>query len=495
MRLNCLILLGFCCMLFTPTLFAQEEIVENTLTYQAEAFGSAASGDYTPFWITSNKYGVVPLDAGNGYFRTGVTQHQTLGKGFHWGAKLDALVVAPRYRNVYIHQLYAEIGYKNLLLSVGNKERNNSLWDKHLSSGDMIQSTNARPIPEVNLSLPQFTVVPFTKGWLQVKGDVAVGRSFDTAYLDDFIQTSQNYIQDVLWHHKSAFIRVQDSRNHFPIGLTFGIQHMAQWGGTSTNPQLGKQPQSLKNLARVFWGKSGGSDASLSDQINVLGNHHISYDYKLSFLKETWAVHAYHQHISSDKSGLLLYNGADGLWGLHADLHKSSWVKKVVLEYITTRNQSGPFHYINFDHDKHPGRGGGADDYYNNGEYTTGLSYFNRGIGTPLTPSPEYNEDGKIGFKNNRIQDWHLGLEGELSPQLSYRFLMTVMNGWGTHYAPLLKKQSGTSLLIDLFYTHPRLSDWSFTGSIGGDTGDIVGNKSLGFSLGVKRTGLLKTWK
>ena len=48
-----------------------------------------------------------------------------------------------------------------------------SLWDRNLSSGDMTQSANARPIPEINISMPEFTLVPLTKGWLQVRGDFA----------------------------------------------------------------------------------------------------------------------------------------------------------------------------------------------------------------------------------------------------------------------------------------------------------------------------------
>ena len=33
--------------------------------------------------------------------------------------------------------------------------------DRNLSSGDMTQSANARPIPEINISMPEFTLVPF----------------------------------------------------------------------------------------------------------------------------------------------------------------------------------------------------------------------------------------------------------------------------------------------------------------------------------------------
>lgn len=469
---------------------------EEETVYQGTLFGSAATGRQTPFWMASNRYGVVPLDANNGYLRGAVFHRQSFGRGFYWGAGLDGVAAVPRHRNVYIQQLYGELGYKCLLLRVGSKERAGlSDLARGLSTGDVIQSWNARPIPEVNLSIPEFTVIPGLKGWVQFKGDFAVGRSFDKDYLEDFAAANQTYINNVLWHHKSIFLRLKDTRGGFPLSATVGLEHVAQWGGTSTDPALGKQPQSLKDFIRVIAGRSGGSDASLSDQINVLGNHQVAYHFELAYTAENWMLRGYHQHLAADKSGLVFDNGSDGLWGLQLDLPHFSWVNRVLFEHFTTMNQSGPFHYIDFDHIAHPGRGGGGDNYYNNGEYRTGHSYFNRGIGSPLVPSPEYNRDGSLGFRSSRVKDWHFGIEGRLSAQVAYRALLTFMDSRGTPYAPFLKKKTGASGLLDITYTHPKLEGWTFVGSVAADKGDVLGEKSVGFSLGVSKRGVLKRWK
>ncbi|MEG1749996.1 MAG: capsule assembly Wzi family protein [Tannerellaceae bacterium] len=477
----------------TLQLSAQNEpkVNTNATTYQVKLFGSAATGENTPFWMVSNRYGVVPLEAGNGYLQAVVSHNQSFGKGFRWNAGLDVVAAMPRYHNVFIQQLFAEIGYKCLLLSVGSKERYSSLLDKNLSSGDAILSTNARPIPEVNISIPTFTVIPGSKGWLQVKGEFAVGRSFDSGYLEHFANEKQTYIKHVMWHHKSLFIQVKDTRNNSPLSGTLGVQHIAQWGGTSTNPKIGKQPASLKDFIRIVSGSKGGSNATASDQVNVLGSHHISYDFHLSYTQKDWALHGYHQHLCFDKSGLVLQNGMDGLWGMELDLPRLPWLSKVVAEYFTTMNASGPFHFIDFDHATHPGRGGGGDDYYNNGEYLSGNSYFNRGTGSPLIPAPEYNTDGSLGFRNNRVRDWHFGAEGAISPQVSYRFLLSVMNTWGTTNRPFLDRKDGVSCAADIRYQHPRLKGWEFTGSVAADTGSLFGD-NLGFSLGVAKRGVLK---
>jgi hypothetical protein len=41
------------------------------------------------------------------------------------------------------------------------------MLDKNLSMGDLTFSTNARPIPEINLAFPHYTNIPFTKEYLQ----------------------------------------------------------------------------------------------------------------------------------------------------------------------------------------------------------------------------------------------------------------------------------------------------------------------------------------
>lgn len=477
----------------TETGQAQENTSAGNTYYNIEAFGSAASGDNTPFWMISNRYGTVPRESGNGYMRAAVFHHRFFGEGFYWSAGIDALATTPRHQHVHLQQIYASIGYKNLQLSIGSKEEYNSLWDKRLSTGDMIQSANARPIPEIRISIPEFMTVPYTRGWFHLRGDMGFGRSFDTGYLEDVVRTEQYYVKNTLWHHKSLFVRLKDTRNDFPLYASFGLRHIAQWGGTSTNPKSGKQPQSLKDMVRIFFCKAGGADASASDQINVLGAHHITYDFQLGFAKKNWAIQAYYQHISADKSGILFYNNTDGLWGIQLDLHAFRPVRKILFEYMDTRDQSGPFHFISFDHDAHPGRGGGADNYYNNGEYSTGLSYFNQSIGSPLLPSPVYNTDGSLGFQNTRIRDWHIGLEGDISVPLSYRVLFTFMEGWGMHHKPFLRKKDGISFLGELNYTPRRLNGWTFTGSFAGDTGNILGDNSYGFSFSIKKTGKLLT--
>ena len=170
----------------------------------------------------------------------------------------------------------------------------------------------------------------------------------------------------------SSALRTQKIIFLYPSQPVFSI--LPNGGGTSTNPRIGKQPQSFKDFIRVVFGQKGGDDATASDQINVLGSHYGSYDFKLSYTQKDWGGHFYYQHYFNDKSGMEFANKTDGLWGIQVDLPTIPWLNKIVAEYLVTMNQSGPMHFITFDRDKWKGgRGGGNGDYYNNGEYRTGF--------------------------------------------------------------------------------------------------------------------------
>ncbi|MDR3262526.1 MAG: capsule assembly Wzi family protein, partial [Tannerella sp.] len=416
----------------------------------------------------------------------------TSENNFRWSGGIDVIASTPRYRNVFVQQIFIEAGYKALNIRIGSKENYTSLWDRELSSGDMVISRNARPVPEIDISVPRFTEAPFTNGLLQYKGNFALGRSFDNAYLTDFTKGKEYFTKDILWHHKSFYIRISDQKSDFPLTVILGVRHYAQWAGVSDNPGIGVQPHSLKDFLRVIAGHAGGEDATMSDQINVLGNHFGSYDMKIGYLTKPVDFYLYKQHYFDDVSGMELYNFPDGLYGFQADIKDFSFVNKIVVEYLSTLNQSGPFHYISYDHDVYPGYGGGADNYYNNGsEYPTGASYYNRAIGSPLLTSPMYNENGKLSFRNNRVKAFHFGISGYLSNQFSYRLLATYTDNRGTMETPFLDKKKTNMFFSKFSYCHPRLEGWLFGCELAADFGTLYTNNQ-GISFSISKTGILK---
>jgi len=471
--------------------FAQETF--NHVSYGVKAFGSVSSQGQTPFWMVSNQQGIIPLDANNGYLRMDVGYHHVFNRDWSWDTKVDVVAVTPRYRNFYFQQLYTELAYKGIRLSIGSHETSRFLQtvtDPLLSSGDMGLAVNARPIPEINLYTPDFVILPWIGRWVQSKANFAVGRSFDTDYLESFIAENQYYIQNILWHHKSLYFQLKDVESEFSFSFIFGLRHNVQWGGEATDPKLaGQQPHAFKDLLRIIFGRAGGTDASASDQVNKLGATYATYDFRLGFEKNDWAVYGYYQHLIGDASSMEFKNALDGLKGISIETSKISWLRKIVFEHLSSTNQSGPFHFIEYDHNKYPGYGGGADNYYNNGEYTTGFSYFNRSLGSPFFVSPEYNRDGKLGFKHNRLNAWYISSTGNISSHLSWQFRLSKLESLGTAYVPTPRKLTSTSFKTDLAYSH---RDLTFTASIAADNGPLFGNH-WGFGLSIARQGIVKT--
>jgi len=469
---------------------------QDSLNYRIAFFGSASDGKYTPFWMTSNTYGMVPLQPNNGYIRGDISWNHSFLNGIKLEAEVDVVTAAKHTSSFWFHQLYAAASYRNISFFVGAKEQYYSMLDKNLSSGDMTYSTNARPIPEINFAFPNYTDLPFTKGYIQFKCDFAVGKSFDNDYTLRTKIPDAKYAIDILWHHKSLFFKWEDPNDRIPFWGVIGLDNAAQWAGWTTygdpkkNPNT-KNPNTFRDFIRIVLNERGGEEASLGEQINALGNHVGTYNIKIGFKDKKFQTALYKQHFYEDKSGLELANWRDGIWGGELTLFNQSFLQKVVLEYLQTTNQSGPLHFLYYDPILYPNaRGGGSDNYYNHGIYYCGWSYFGRAIGNALLTSPEYNEGNQLNFRNNRVKSIHLGLSGKISDEFSYRMLCTEMYGWGTHLRPFLKRKDNLSSLIECIYNPKKLNGWQIGLQASFDKGDLYGN-NYGGSLKISKTGFI----
>jgi hypothetical protein len=216
----------FLFLLFFHTVYSQE-----TFNYRLDLLGTASTGNYTPFWITSNTYGTVPLRPNSGYFRGDLAWEHSFQNNIKLEAEADLLAAAKNTSSFWIQQLYASATYRNIFrIFIGVKEQYVSMLDKDLSVGDMTYSTNARPMPEINLAFPNYTTIPLTKGYMQFKADFAAGKSFDNNYIlrtkDEYGLVTNNptplYTINMLWHHKSLFLKWDDPSGNFPLSGILG---------------------------------------------------------------------------------------------------------------------------------------------------------------------------------------------------------------------------------------------------------------------------------
>lgn len=454
-------------------IFLSLKVEAQSFTPHLEVSYGWSRGDNMPFWHHSNTHGLMPIKSRGGYLLFGGAYEKRLNHKLQMELGGDLMYSHAEAKKFSFYQLYGQLESGIFELTVGSKVKYRSFLNPLLSSGDMVESMNARPIPSIDIAVSHFSPMPLIGDLVLFKGNFSVGRSFDNKDLSRRADNQASYVRDVMWHTKSLYLKFGGVEVSRPLSLVLGLQHAVQWGGTSTNERIGKQPQSMKDFLRVVLGKGGDEQATLSDQINVLGNHYGAFSMALAYDVKNYGVKIYRQHFFDDKSGIEWANFPDGLWGGELNLRNANYLKGIVFEYLNTRNQSGPLHFITFDHASHSGRGGGADNYYNNGEYTSGVSYYGRSIGSPILLNPNYNTKGIVSFRHNRMEAFHLGINGAFKNRWEWRILMTYANSWGTPFYPLAMQHSLMSL-FELSRNHP--SGRRFGLSLAIDHGNMIGD-------------------
>jgi len=477
-------------------------------TYRAEVFGSVASGENTPFWMLYHNWGMVPLNANNFYVRGGVFHQQTIKKDWSFNAGFDLAGASPNaYGSVWVQQLYGELNWKSLRLNVGSKEDYTSLLNPYLSSGDFDFSNNARPLPEIKISIPHFILVPYTKGNMYIKGDFAMGFYLDGKWQESVASPSYNsYTKNVLAHHKSLYFRFGNIETKNKLQFTFGLDHQAMYGGelyygrhlyarNSKDYTLQKEPRGIGDFMRVVLAQEGSQSSSNADQTYVAGSSIGAYLFKFDYLlKNKSVISIYKQHFFEDGSGMAFENYRDGLYGIEYKTKSKSLLSGAVFEYVYTKNQTGPIHFnlaMDSAHYYLRSKGNGNDSYYNNIDYVQGPSYFGRTRGTPLFLSPEYNRDGRLNFTSSRIIALHWGIEGYFLPNLQYRLLATTGQSWGLYYVPFTSVRTGFASGLDLIYSFPKVEGLDLKLSLAFNKGEFFSSDSFGGGITVTKRGVL----
>lgn len=461
------------------------------MNYKVEAESVFSGGDYAPFWLTANRNGLSSVKNNNGYLRAGIFRPVEKEKKLSYALGLD-LAVAYHFTSTFIvQQAYADLKYSFLELSVGSKERNPELKNPFLSIGGMTLSNNARPIPQVRISVPDYVIIPGTKGLFALKGHLAYGMFTDDGWQKDFAKPGSKYTEHVLYHSKALFARI-GNENIFPLVFEGGLEMAAQFGGNAFNSSYNlpfvDMPNGIKDFFKVLIPSGGDSSTPGGEQSNIYGNHVGSWNFSLSYAFPDWKIRGYYEHFFEDHSQMFgQYGWKDCLVGVEFTLPSNPFVGKVVYEYMGTKDQSGPVF-----HDKTsiiPDQISAVDDYYNHYIYT-GWQHWGMGIGNPLLLSPVYNKDGLITFKSNRIKSHHIGISGNPGNGWEYRMLLTYVRHWGTYFDPFDEIKKSFNSLLEVTYAPKCLKGWKFKGAVAFDGGDLVGH-NCGGMLTISKTGLL----
>jgi hypothetical protein len=477
-----------------------------------------------PFWLHSNRYGV---------FNTHKRFESILQPGiflkWHSGSQLQLEsgiegVIKNNIKESFLFQGYVNINLGIFCLRAGKEAYSPVIKNSRLQTGPFLAGINARPFPKISLGIFRFQAVPFTKGYLEAKGMISEG------WLND---PRENGTRRPRTHEKTIFLRSAK----LPVNFYAGMYHFVLYGGTYP----GGITIPVDWWAVFTGGKSEKVSKVFANEVNAAGDHSGFIEAGSTFRISNLDFDIYIQKPFTDKSGMRIFTqNRDFFSGILVRPKTGRLFSGFTYEFITTNWQSGPgnsdlrwpgeeinrnmdfvtflernfgisdftgsyrdFRRLMADLINHGYPFGGRDNYYNNGLYPEGVTYYGRALGTPLFLTGNWlqNTAGMTGFPvtgfvSNRIIAHHMGAEGSFAPKVKYRMLMTYTRHRGT-YNDLYSKDFWIPDKDYFFYGSK--DQFSFMAEIGikPDKIPVLITASFGFDTGqiYKTTGALVSLK
>ena len=452
-----------------------------------------SSSSTTPFWLRTNQYGIVPNQAPAGLLQASIGKayrapDSTRKRKFDWGFRFNPVLTYDKDNKtqVLLPEANLSIRFGALELYGGRRRDVTGLGDTTLSSGFYAVSGNSLPIPKVQLSTVGFAPLHFTRDFLAINAGFAHG------------WFNAPYIQGVRLHQKYLYLRFGKPAS--AVKVYAGVNHQVQWAGHSDalkqrpdiadNGYLPSDWYFYKYVVFSYTPKDWNTIAGYTsfDSYRV-GNSVGSFDFGLELNAKGKKLLAYYQHPYEDVSGILFLNMPDGLYGLSCALapapSSSFRLTRLTLEFLTTKDQSGPTFYI-------PGSSyQGADNYYNHGQYWEGWSYFNRTIGTPfIAPrqdfDPSYNLHNGQFFSNNRVNMWYVGAQA-MFRRATFTTRMSYSQNYGTYNEPFVPSQGQFSALLTAQCPITRLPNTFLIAKATVDNGGLY-TDAVGGYIGLRKT-------
>lgn len=413
--------------------------------------------------MLANRYGRFSPTAGNGYLDAGIFSDTIKAdQRFDWDWGAEAL---GRYDGAYkgwLQQGYVGGKAGIFYLYAGLKEEHFGTQDPELSSGFIIWSGNARPIPRISLSTFDFVKVPWTKGFIEFKAGISHGWF-----------GNDGYVKQAYLHHKYFYLRFGGLH---AFHLTAGLHHFVQWGGNS--PEFGRLPSGVHDFAKVFFAHEGNDSVPgvpYNEWENRFGNHlgtkDISLDYRFNAGPE---IKVYWQNFIEDITGMGFRNLSDGLWGIQ---FKKPDRIKIGYEFFRSMTRQ-----LNM---KNGSLQGGTDNYFNNGIYKSGWAYQGYTLGNPMITSPVLLRDPDVpgDIVNNRVAGHIVNIEYSRNRNI-FSLKYSYTRNYGNTHVLFVPSRKQHSILLSC---RSQLFSDKLTGifSVAYDAGNLLGDH-LGVGLALR---------
>lgn len=448
-----------------------------------DVIGVGSSSDRTPFWIESNRFGRYASNGSQVLTRiqaSGTSATDSYGPfRFYYGA--DLIIRPGTQSTISFNQAYLMMRAWSFELAGGRFHSRSPIHDERLSMGSLGVSGNAVPIPQVRVGIQEWTGIPFTNNYVQIRAHLAHG------WLEQDRYTKSPFYQEKVGHLRFG--------GDFPLNIYGGIAHYAMWGG-SDNPQFGDLPAEFSDFFRVFIGVGGDERAPDVEADYLLGDHLGAWDFGFFLEMENIDMKFYRQLPLETKDNLKLKSLQDALNGISFRFDESLNlpIDGLTYEFLYTKWQDGP-RTENILNDgtrcsEFPERCRdpfqGNENYYNHHIYRVGWATQGRTIGNPLFRTSDVPVSQLVdGIINNRIVAHHLGIE-TTAFKTNIIGKITISRNYGTRGAPFPEPINQLSIGI-LTQRNITLFEQAvlLIADLAMDSGDLLGSQ-FGASFGIR---------
>lgn len=371
-----------------------------------QAIGTSAD---IPFWMRTNQFGSIPDNdisgsiiarAGKGYNSSG------RNKLLEWGMGAEARANLGNRSQFILTELYVKGRLSIFQLKAGRSRDIIGIADSTLSAGAFAVSGNALGIPRIQLSIPEYRPVPWTKKLIAVKASLAHGWFGQTK-----LRTNTEHVNSInsYYHELTMYGRI--GKPSWKLKLYGGFNHLAMWG--NEQKIYGSSGYDLRNIQTLWYIALGKPYLKSPTGTSKIGNHMGSLDQALEYDFKNVNITAYHQFFY-EVGGLYHGNNLkDGLFGIvlrnkKQQTKRRGW-RKILIEYMGSKSQGGE--------PDAPVTPSGDEDYYNNYLYYNAWDYKGENIGSNFMTNRKYartalpSRTGEY-VVNNRVILWHAGVEG-----------------------------------------------------------------------------------
>lgn len=420
-----------------------------------------SSRESTAFWLRANRYGEVPINGSSAYIKGNLKKpfffSDTIIKPFDWSFSIETRANFGLNSNVQLIDGFISGKFFMFEAKLGRTKEFLGLTDSNLSLGSFAISGNALGIPKVELCIPNYWPKNTS---VAVKGNFSHGWY---GYIPSVGTLSEVDSLNTYLHQKSLWIRFGKPKNS--IRFFSGFSDNALWGDEY-------KLHSSFNLSKAqrYWSVISGKVWENSK----VGNHLGTIDARIEIETKRYIISTYRQFFYDVGALWHLANVSDGLMGLTIEdkqNNKSFILKKVLFEFLYTKNQGGE--------EWSKPTPTGNENYYNHYIYNYGWSYKGQALGIPLITTRTsairtlpYIE--KEYFVNNRLWAANVAIEINFS-DWAFQGKLTYSKNYGTR---LTEKEFPTSPQTSLYFMAKKTisSRYTMGTTLAIDSGELLPN-------------------